>query len=131
MKVKLPFKVTNFNSFSNDSVLAPKDFLLYQNYPDHFNPTTEINYSIPGESLVTLRIYNLIGQLITGLVNGEQNAGEYSVSFDGSNLPLGIYLDVFQARSLISNKSVNLVWKMILVNKTQILLINTDGICEI
>ena len=115
LKVKLPFKVTNFNSFSNDSVSAPKNFLLYQNYPDPFNPTTEINYSIPSESLVTLGIYNLIRQLITGLVNGEQNAGEYSVSFDDSNLPLGIYLDVFQARSLTSNQSVNLVRKMILV----------------
>ena len=114
-KVKLPHEVSNINLYASDSPSIPKNFILYQNYPDPFNPTTEVRYSIPSESWVILRVYNLIGQMIAELVNGDQSAGDYSYTFDGSNLPSGIYLEVFQARSLENSQSVNLVRKMVLM----------------
>jgi|GEM_PF-6992512 len=114
-KFKLPNEVTNIITEPADTPSIPKNFILYQNYPDPFNPMTAIEYSIPSNSYVILKVYNLIGQLVADLVDGIQNPGDYSVTFDGSNLPSGIYLDVFQARSLDNNQSVNLVSKMILM----------------
>jgi len=64
---------------------------LYQNYPNPFNPITNIKYSLPKSGIVTLKVYNAIGQVVKVLVNELKEAGEYIVSFDSSNLPSGIY----------------------------------------
>lgn len=71
-----------------------KDFLLEQNHPNPFNPSTKISYELFTESQVTLKVYDLIGREITTLVNETQGKGEYSVEFDASkysNLTSGIY----------------------------------------
>ena len=65
---------------------------LLQNFPNPFNPFTRINYRIPRNSQVSLRIYNLLGETIRTLVEEEQNAGSYEVEFDGSSLSSGFYL---------------------------------------
>lgn len=66
-------------------------FNLLQNYPNPFNPNTVISYNIPEHSLVTLNIYNLLGEKIKTLVKQEQAPGKYQINFDGNNLPSGIY----------------------------------------
>ncbi len=66
-------------------------FSLDQNFPNPFNPSTTIRYSIPEKQLVTLRIYNLLGELISQLVNEEKEVGIYEIEFYGANLPSGIY----------------------------------------
>ncbi len=66
-------------------------FTLNQNYPNPFNPATEIKYSIPSNSFVTLKVFNILGKEITTLVNGNKNAGAYTVNFEANNLPSGIY----------------------------------------
>ncbi|PIP76683.1 MAG: hypothetical protein COW85_12910 [Ignavibacteria bacterium CG22_combo_CG10-13_8_21_14_all_37_15] len=75
-----------------DNPLSPKDFLLYQNYPNPFNPSTTINYQIPSNSFVTLKVYDLLGNEITTLVNEEKAAGAYQVNFSAqqttNNKPL-------------------------------------------
>lgn len=70
---------------------VPRDFLLNQNYPNPFNNQTTITYSLPYDSDVTLRVYNLIGQEVTTLVNEQQPSGTYAVTFDASDLPSGVY----------------------------------------
>ena len=77
----------------------PQSFRLYQNYPNPFNPATTINYTVPKMSFVTLKVYNILGQKIATLVNGEKQAGEYEVGFDGSNLTSGVYIYKMQAGS--------------------------------
>lgn len=69
----------------------PVEFSLGQNYPNPFNPVTKIEYSVPRFSLVTLKIYDILGKEITTLVDKEMNPGKYSIDFDGSKLSSGIY----------------------------------------
>ncbi len=63
-----------------------------QNYPNPFNPSTIINYTLKEKEHVSLVVYDILGKEIARLVNGIQTEGEHSVSFDGSNLPSGIYV---------------------------------------
>jgi len=83
----------------SDTVLAvaeladglPRRYALKQNYPNPFNPTTMIEYHLPRANEVTLDIYNLRGQLVKRLVDGEQPAGVHTVTFDAGGLASGIY----------------------------------------
>ena len=77
---------------------------LYQNYPNPFNPTTKINYSIPRRSLVTLKVYNILGNEVATLVNEEKAAGNYKVVFDGSYLSSGTFFYKIQSGSFTDTK---------------------------
>ncbi|MFH2141907.1 MAG: T9SS type A sorting domain-containing protein [Bacteroidota bacterium] len=72
--------------------LIPTEFVLYQNYPNPFNPTTQLSYQIPKDGFVNLVVYNTLGQEVAKLVNQHQLSGKYSVQFNASDLPSGIYL---------------------------------------
>jgi hypothetical protein len=80
----------------------PKKFVLMQNYPNPFNPVTSIRYGLPQSSMVTLEIYNIVGQRVARLVNERQKAGYHIVSFEANHLASGLYIyhlktDKFQA----------------------------------
>ena len=73
--------------------LIPSEFKLLQNYPNPFNPTTTIEFHLPKETNVTLKIYNSIGVEVKTLIsNVKYSAGIHKVNFDASNLPSGIYI---------------------------------------
>lgn len=91
----------------NNSV--PAEFQLSQNYPNPFNPSTQINYSLPQSSDVLLKVYNVLGQEITTLVNGKQAAGKYDVKFDASRLSSGIYYYTISAGSFNETKKMILM----------------------
>lgn len=68
-----------------------KEFKLSQNYPNPFNPTTKISYDLPKGSTVKLKVFNSIGKEIKTLVDERQNAGRYTIDFDGTDLASGVY----------------------------------------
>ena len=88
---------------------VPKAFALQQNYPNPFNPTTTIQYSIARAGNVELKVYNLLGQEITTLFQGQQDAGTYSVVFDARNLSSGVYFYTLRSDNFVSTKSLLLV----------------------
>lgn len=69
-----------------------KDFELFENYPNPFNPSTTISFKLYKDTEVELNIYNLIGNKITTLTKGHYKAGYYELKFNGENLPSGIYI---------------------------------------
>ena len=87
----------------------PTDFSLSQNYPNPFNPNTRIKYSIPNESKVVIRVYDILGKEIATLVNEEKPSGNYSVEFDASNLSSGVYLYKIQARDFVQTRKMILL----------------------
>ncbi|MFZ1978111.1 MAG: T9SS type A sorting domain-containing protein, partial [Bacteroidota bacterium] len=76
---------------------TPHLVALNQNYPDPFNPSTKISYSVPATGLVTLKVYNILGQEVQTLFSGMRNAGNYETTFDGSKLASGVYFYRLQA----------------------------------
>jgi hypothetical protein len=90
-------------------ISLPKNFELGQNYPNPFNPSTVITYSIPVSSIVTVRIYNILGDLITTIVNENKEAGSYNVNFDASRLGNGIYFYKLQAGNFTATKKMLLL----------------------
>jgi hypothetical protein len=87
----------------------PSSFSLGQNYPNPFNPTTVINYSIPKNANVVLKVYNILGKEIATLVNGQQSAGSHNISFNASNLASGVYFYAIQADGFSSTKKMMLL----------------------
>ena len=85
------------------------DYSLSQNYPNPFNPATVINYQLPKDGLVTLKIYNELGQEVKTLVNQYQSTGNYSVDFNASDLASGVYFYKLQAGDFISVKKMILL----------------------
>jgi len=91
----------------------PEDFSLEQNYPNPFNPATKIKFSIVESGLVTLKVYNLLGQEVVTLVNETLNSGVYNIDFDASSaaggLTSGTYLYKITAGNFSSSKKMLLV----------------------
>ena len=99
------------------SYAGPKEFKLEQNFPNPFNPITTIQYQIPASpksspkerTSVTLRIYDILGSEVATLVNDEQEAGYYEVSWNASNFASGMYVYRLQAGDYISSKKMMMI----------------------
>lgn len=89
-----------------------KDFFsfnLFQNYPNPFNPKTVIQYDVAKRTFITLKVYDLLGNYITTLVDEEQTKGEYKIEFVATNLPSGIYIYILNAGDYIDTKKMILL----------------------
>jgi hypothetical protein len=87
----------------------PATFELQQNYPNPFNPATIIHYQLSGNVFVTLKIYDVLGREIRLLVYERQKAGSYSVTFNGDNVPSGVYFYNLQAGTYNDTKKLVLL----------------------
>ena len=99
----------NLTGIKNENNNIPASFSLSQNYPNPFNPTTIIKYSIPKSGIVTLRIFNMLGQEVATLVNQEQQSGNYSVNFNADKLASGVYMYRIQSGDFSLTKKMTLL----------------------
>lgn len=104
------FKIdlTTFTGVQNNNVTA-ENFGLAQNYPNPFNPTTKIKYSVPASSLVTLRVYDMLGNEVETIVNNMQSRGVYEVQWDASKYSSGVYIYKISAGNFNESKMMLLV----------------------
>ncbi len=91
------------------SVNLPTEFGLEQNYPNPFNPSTTINYSVPRSGFVSMKIYDVLGKEIKTLISETKIAGNYSIKFDGVNLPSGIYFYQMKTSEYMRTKKMILL----------------------
>jgi hypothetical protein len=87
----------------------PYEFKLYQNYSNPFNPVTQIKCDIPKSGNVVIKVYNLLGELVSTAVNEFKTAGIYSISFNGTNLASGIYIYRIESQGFTDSKRMVLV----------------------
>ncbi|MDH3269226.1 MAG: T9SS type A sorting domain-containing protein, partial [Ignavibacteria bacterium] len=91
------------------SDLLPASFELMQNYPNPFNPVTSINYQVPEATLVSIKVYDLIGREVAVLVNEVKQAGNYQVTFSSENLASGVYFYRMTTGDFSSVRKMNLL----------------------
>ena len=103
------YKYTTTTDVANTDNINPVNYSLFQNFPNPFNPTTIISYSIPKSNIVTIKVYDILGREVTTLVNGYKQTGRYRVEFNAADLSSGIYFYRIKAGSF------NQVRKMILL----------------
>ena len=94
---------------SNEPSELVEGFELRQNYPNPFNPTTQISFTLPQASDVTLSVYNVIGQRVAVLANDVLQSGQHTYSFDASNLASGMYLYRLQTDNFSSVRKMMLI----------------------
>ncbi len=87
----------------------PTSYALDQNYPNPFNPSTKIKYSIPQQSFVSLKIYDILGNEVSTLVNENKSAGFYEASWNAANISSGIYFYTIKAGSFAETKKMMLI----------------------
>ena len=85
----------------DNEIDIPKSFYLSQNFPNPFNPSTTINFSISKTSFVTIKVYDILGREVSTLVNAEKQPGRYKIEFNGINLSSGIYFYQMRAGNFV------------------------------
>ncbi|MDD8017994.1 MAG: T9SS type A sorting domain-containing protein [Bacteroidota bacterium] len=108
-----PRKNSDFGTITGviqrDGELVPAKYELSQNFPNPFNPTTSIRYSLPVSGAVTMKIFNILGQEVSTVVNTVQNSGSYIVNFDATRLSSGVYFYELRAGQFVSVKKMMLL----------------------
>lgn len=92
-----------------ENVGLPTEYGMDQNFPNPFNPTTQINYQLPEKNDVTLQIYDILGNLVSTLVNEEMDAGYHSVVWNASGFSSGVYFYTIRSGSFITTKKLVLL----------------------
>lgn len=108
-QVEIPFQMDSLKLervSSNDLIT---EFKLHANYPNPFNPTTNIRYELPQQSPVRVEVFDVVGRRIALLVDTTQQAGSYTVRFDGSGIASGLYLLRFQAGRFNETRQITLI----------------------
>jgi hypothetical protein len=97
------------DAIAEETFEIPKVFALYQNYPNPFNPTTTISYDVPKQSLVNIKVYDIIGREIAELVNDQHAAGAYKILWNAKGYASGVYYYRITAGDFVSVKKLVLV----------------------
>lgn len=104
-----PFKFKTLVSSGIEDDARPTSYTLSQNFPNPFNPTTQIAFSIPENGFTLMKIYNMLGQQVEELISKNLNPGNYTIEFNAANLPSGVYIYVLQSGAHIISKKMMLI----------------------
>jgi len=106
-------QVDNDGSFEYSDVveveIAPSQFELAQNYPNPFNPSTTIRFSLPKETQLKINIYNMLGELVETLAEGNYETGYHKVTFNASTLPSGVYIYRIESSDFVQTKKMLMI----------------------
>jgi hypothetical protein len=100
---------TQITAVDNESLDKLECYILYQNFPNPFNPSTNIDYVLPHPGYVTIKVYDVLGNEVATLVNEEKPAGYYEVDFDGRSFASGIYFYVLRSGNFIESRKMLLL----------------------
>jgi hypothetical protein len=100
-EISLPVGIENE---MNGSI--PEKYLLLQSYPNPFNPSTVISYELPSTTFISLKVYNVLGEEVSTLVNEVKSAGRYKIVFNAGNISSGIYFYVLQTANFVQSKKM-------------------------
>jgi hypothetical protein len=103
------YYLTSVGVEENNNINSPIEFELSQNYPNPFNPGTVIRYQLPVASQISLKVFNVLGNEITTLVNDYKPAGSYDVDFNSANLSSGVYFYQLKAGTFIQTRKMLLI----------------------
>jgi hypothetical protein len=101
--LKLTDNITDINEYSAE---IPSRYYLSQNFPNPFNPVTQINYSVSEPGVVQISVYNVLGERISDLVNEYKKSGNYSVIFDSDKLSGGVYFYSMNTNGFLETKKM-------------------------
>jgi hypothetical protein len=104
-----PLSKSNYSSISWKGSDVIDEYDLSQNYPNPFNPSTIIKYQIPKDGVVTIKIYDILGNEIKTIVNEQKTIGKYTVTFDASDLASGVYLYQIRVNDFVSTRKMLLL----------------------
>ncbi|MBS1494584.1 MAG: T9SS type A sorting domain-containing protein [Bacteroidetes bacterium] len=105
----ITIKYSQTSGVVNTSSNVPSQYSLGQNYPNPFNPNTKINFSLPKSSFVSLKVFDLSGKEVSGLINENLSAGTYQADFNGANLTSGIYFYTLKTENFSETKKMILI----------------------
>ena len=114
VKLQYRLKQIDFNgvfSFSDvvEVEFEPENYSLAQNYPNPFNPSTSISFTLTKSTFVRLKIFNILGNEVTTLLNQVMPGGRHEIKFDANNLPSGVYLYTISAGDFVDTKKMLLM----------------------
>ena len=95
--------VTNVTTSNYQNV---NKYFLYQNYPNPFNPETQLKYSLKEDALVTLRLFDILGNEIVTLIHEPKSQGSHTLDFNAGNLSSGVYIYQIKANNFIASKKM-------------------------
>lgn len=98
-----------FDLMQEVNIMPPVNFFVKQNFPNPSNPKSNIYYEIPVAAIVSIRVYNMLGQLVKTIVNEYKDAGYHIAEFDGTNLPSGVYFYRLVAGNFAETKKMILL----------------------
>jgi hypothetical protein len=107
---EIPYDGSDYTPLSTENgKLIPAEFSLIQNYPNPFNPSSKIRFAVPNSTVVSLKVYDILGNVVAELVNETMSAGNYEVEFNAAGLSSGIYFYQMKAGSFIQTKKMILI----------------------
>jgi mannose/cellobiose epimerase-like protein (N-acyl-D-glucosamine 2-epimerase family) len=106
-KFAVTYSMTGATNVASPALTVPGGYALKQNYPNPFNPSTQITFTLPAQTSVTLGVYDMLGREIAQLANGTLAAGEHSVTWNASGIPSGVY--VYRIRAGVFTETKKLI----------------------